>query len=677
MILAIEYKLSYTGDQINEKLNKIDTLPIICDAEGRMILLNDHASNNHLNGLRLFGKTTQDGVPSVDNPISLVNVGDSGSVGTCICNKNLCGSDTATFTRRKIIKLTTPLPAGTYTVSATVASSATTGVVCNFRNDSDGINVNVALKNNKYSSNTVTTHQETQSIWLLASNSYDNSAGHTATWTNLQIEPGETATEYEPRSAKTLTVQTPNGLAGIPVDFGGNYTDEFGQNWICDEVDYGQGKRIQRIGRIDSYAGEEITGCFMSSTGELSTGATVYYVLDTSVEEFISSEEMEQYSKFYSNKCPVVIYNGSSTYMNLQYVADTKKFIENETSTKFLDTMVNPVTSVWEQRMLERIDQMMVPTVALRKIPKTSGYSRAGTIMTGVSYSSLGAVRQGERLVGMQIPLSTYYSALENPASKMYTEDRYQDDGAQSTYYGANCSSFVSYVCGFDRYYETGDMGLGYHLNNKGEVSYEFPRTVLEINNENDLFQIRRGDILANTIGGKKGSEHVRLVRDLVYDRKTGKLIGFNIAESWKPYCMVTFYDFEKFLNQLSETPPYGVLRRDDSYYGTDVTPIKYSKSVYPDKGDGGKYNLGKSVWLYIPDPDVTKVYYAIEGLSSELELAETNCAAVNGVKVYEFVPNKLGTYTIHTDLAPYDPCTVVVVSADTIVDEESDSYGQ
>ena len=42
-----------------------------------------------------------------------------------------------------------------------------------------------------------------------------------------------------------------DGLAGIPVDSGGNYTDENGQQWICDEiVKYtdGTGKRIQRIG---------------------------------------------------------------------------------------------------------------------------------------------------------------------------------------------------------------------------------------------------------------------------------------------------------------------------------------------------------------------------------------------------------------------------------------------
>ena len=47
---------------------------------------------------------------------------------------------------------------------------------------------------------------------------------------------------------QSLTLATPNGLPGIPVATGGNYTDETGQQWICDEIDYENRERIQRIG---------------------------------------------------------------------------------------------------------------------------------------------------------------------------------------------------------------------------------------------------------------------------------------------------------------------------------------------------------------------------------------------------------------------------------------------
>ena len=51
-------------------------------------------------------------------------------------------------------------------------------------------------------------------------------------------------------NSKTLTLQTPNALPGIPVSSGGNYTDENGRQWVCDEVDLARGVRVQRIRKI-------------------------------------------------------------------------------------------------------------------------------------------------------------------------------------------------------------------------------------------------------------------------------------------------------------------------------------------------------------------------------------------------------------------------------------------
>jgi len=48
---------------------------------------------------------------------------------------------------------------------------------------------------------------------------------------------------------QTLTLPTPNGLPGIPVTSGGNYIDQSGQQWVCDEVDLERGVKVQRIGK--------------------------------------------------------------------------------------------------------------------------------------------------------------------------------------------------------------------------------------------------------------------------------------------------------------------------------------------------------------------------------------------------------------------------------------------
>ena len=52
---------------------------------------------------------------------------------------------------------------------------------------------------------------------------------------------------YEPYREQLLTLPTPNGLPGIPVTSGGNYTDQSGQQWVCDEVDFGKVVKVQRV----------------------------------------------------------------------------------------------------------------------------------------------------------------------------------------------------------------------------------------------------------------------------------------------------------------------------------------------------------------------------------------------------------------------------------------------
>ena len=49
---------------------------------------------------------------------------------------------------------------------------------------------------------------------------------------------------------QTLTLPTPNGLPGIPVTSGGNYTDPGGQRWVCDEIDLERGVKVQRVNRL-------------------------------------------------------------------------------------------------------------------------------------------------------------------------------------------------------------------------------------------------------------------------------------------------------------------------------------------------------------------------------------------------------------------------------------------
>ena len=71
-----------------------------------------------------------------------------------------------------------------------------------------------------------------------------------------------------------LSIQTPNGLSGIPVDSGGNYTDSDGQQWVCDEVDFERGVYVQRVEKI-VIDGEEMKFTQDASGGVLESSYVV------------------------------------------------------------------------------------------------------------------------------------------------------------------------------------------------------------------------------------------------------------------------------------------------------------------------------------------------------------------------------------------------------------------
>ena len=86
--------------------------------------------------------------------------------------------------------------------------------------------------------------------------------------------------------AQNMTIATPNGLPGIHVSSGGNYTDANGQQWICDEIDFARGVRITRIAietvmvartfaETPDWAGRFVCGSFISSNCKAGTAVAI------------------------------------------------------------------------------------------------------------------------------------------------------------------------------------------------------------------------------------------------------------------------------------------------------------------------------------------------------------------------------------------------------------------
>lgn len=78
--------------------------------------------------------------------------------------------------------------------------------------------------------------------------------------------------------SQALTYPTPNGLPGIPVDSGGNYTDAEGQQWYCDIVDLSSGVYLQNVEYINAKEKEwTVNVSWSNSNGNC---ILAYYVTD-------------------------------------------------------------------------------------------------------------------------------------------------------------------------------------------------------------------------------------------------------------------------------------------------------------------------------------------------------------------------------------------------------------
>ena len=95
---------------------------------------------------------------------------------------------------------------------------------------------------------------------------------------------GVTVTIAGKKDSQNLFIETPNGLLGIPVSTGGNYTDENGQQWVCDEIDLERGVYIQRVRKVvydgssdETWAnnGTEDNRCFTVWTSDAAVGTNL------------------------------------------------------------------------------------------------------------------------------------------------------------------------------------------------------------------------------------------------------------------------------------------------------------------------------------------------------------------------------------------------------------------
>lgn len=278
-------------EETNHALQQSKATAIISTIKGEMLSTHSSAAIPPRN-LKVFGKSWQDGEPSIDYPQEIKNVGSGGSIGGKIIGENLIdvngiyvtdwGEKQENGTRitvdgekvtievlKKSNGIRIPLLKPTKSFYCSLIYTFSDGVEANarpfvFRTKSGsvygdrnlpGTIINLATKESIYT------------IDIGEGNNVNKFAVGTKV-TFIRSYLNETVNEFMPYILpQSFTVLTPNGLPGIPVSSGGNYTGSNGQQWVADYVDFERGKIIRNT-VIRTFSGNDHIG----SNGEIVNG---------------------------------------------------------------------------------------------------------------------------------------------------------------------------------------------------------------------------------------------------------------------------------------------------------------------------------------------------------------------------------------------------------------------
>ena len=285
-----------TANSINNSMMQIAALQkrqnVLVGSETGNPASCDDAFAAPLCGLNVYGKSTQNGTPSPDNPVPIVNAGDRGSVAVKVTGKNRMPSNLKyrDFVEC-FVKESTPI---TLIFKDGFVSRGGNILFIGENNENlwFGIDVNKAEHHMTIKANA------TKFQYLLNDTASENVC---LTW-------NASSPDYEPYREQLLTLPTPNGLPGIPVTSGGNYTDPQGQQWVCDEVDLERGVKVQRVDK--------------TAFDSTKTLAEQNAILATPIETPLTPAEIVAYKALTAYAPDTVVQAGDGAGVKLEYQRD-------------------------------------------------------------------------------------------------------------------------------------------------------------------------------------------------------------------------------------------------------------------------------------------------------------------------------------------------------------------
>lgn len=269
-----------------------------------------------------------------------------------------------------------------------------------------------------------------------------------------------------------------------------------------------------------------------------------------------------------------------------------------------------------------------VPETPAEALPKS--IFEAWRPQHGLPYSS---VRYEEKFIGINVSLETFYTALMNPESVVYSRDLTAKGKRMAGWYGTVCSAFVSYA-----------LDLPFRRSCAVWGKFE---DMPEIENAGPE-DVRICDSLVN-------NRHATLLTDIARD-EAGNPVLFTITECTTPQMTRQVYNLEEFKNHW--LAKYKVYRytgmdavpapKDDPYnrvYGPlDELPY-YNKTLLPDYGNRANYRLGEKVVFNVMQEN----WNTLRVLNAAGEsVFETELHGKAGL--VEYLPENPGFYCAHCE---------------------------
>lgn len=257
--VALDTTLTHEGEAADAKATG-DAISAVKERQNILVgtetgnpLSVDDAFSAPLCGLTVYGKSTQDGTPMPDAPVPIVSAGESGSVAVKVTGKNLLYEQEF---QNYFINSGANI-VGLADGNVSVVLQVVTGAKYYVTRNKVGTRFRVAVadelptKSQTVRPSSGINGDSKRQVEISATSKYMViQCEDEASFSELMVSL-DSSTAYSPYREQLLTLPTPNGLPGIPVTSGGNYTDQNGQQWICDEVDLERGVKVQRVNVVD------------------------------------------------------------------------------------------------------------------------------------------------------------------------------------------------------------------------------------------------------------------------------------------------------------------------------------------------------------------------------------------------------------------------------------------